>query len=220
MTSTSIERRASPQTPQYPTRPNFSAGDNMEGTLPCHDLELAPPRAVRNSSISGGRRHHSSVGSPRQSPSIASVSPNDSTHRRSSSVAPYETPVYVQTSAASPAEVHPSPPVNPDSFSGTPITPRELQPVNALPGTMTSRSKDHERSKSRNASPKASVKQTTSNRKRRTPKFGARVKLALKEIFKKYPVDEAMFERIEDEHWTDEVNNRGSLERRSARAAP
>lgn len=70
--------------------------------------------------------------------------------------------------------------------------------ITAMPGTMSAR----ERSRSRHR-PTLSQDQVVKEEAEHLP-LGRRVKEAFKDVFKRNPVDETKFERIEDRHWADD----------------
>ncbi|KAK5007947.1 hypothetical protein LTR28_004636 [Elasticomyces elasticus] len=77
--------------------------------------------------------------------------------------------------------------------------------VKAMPGTMSSRT-SRKRSDGRNR-----TRSISKERRRRkavpeleTAPLASRMKTAFKDMFKKDPIDESRFERIESRHWTDD----------------
>lgn len=87
--------------------------------------------------------------------------------------------------------------------SYTPPSSERKRPVVALPGTMSSRSVPSQSpARSRDAS--STRKQSRRCRQREdTVPLSRRLRTAMKDLFRKDPVDENQFERIEDRHWTE-----------------
>lgn len=117
---------------------------------------------------------------------------------------PYETPFF----AISTTPVAPSSP--PSYTKALPLTPPESinekssmstdksvspskQKVHVLPGTMSAR----------NARSKSTTRQRSAQRKKKPAKVN-QWKVVFRQIFRKDPVDETQFEKIEGKHWTDD----------------
>lgn len=126
--------------------------------------------------------------------------------------APYETPIYVppppKTAPPFQKEIGPkAPPTPPESLSNSPSCSNTLvsappppPAVTALPGTMSSRSRENSRHRGKSHRSRSASKHSKSD----STNFGKRFKVAFKDMFKRNPIDESQFERIEDRHWTDE----------------
>ncbi|KAF2214156.1 hypothetical protein CERZMDRAFT_96180 [Cercospora zeae-maydis SCOH1-5] len=74
----------------------------------------------------------------------------------------------------------------------------------ALPGTMSRRERTPSRSRSRST---WSDKENQNHSRRSSTDskpFGQRFKSGFKNMFKREPIDESQFERIDDKHWTEE----------------
>ncbi|TKA24294.1 hypothetical protein B0A50_06763 [Salinomyces thailandicus] len=137
------------------------------------------------------------------------------------SPSPYETPLYTPPPPKSspPTQDSTAPPTPPESLSNSsssssssscppvPTTTRQ-QPQSsgatntALPGTMSSRSRENSRLRTK-SSPR-SRSSASKHGQSDSDNFGKRFKSAVKEMFKRNPIDESQFERIEDRHWTEE----------------
>lgn len=185
----------------------------LRGALePCHPGRERPRPARENSVKTGGPPKRSAT--PRSDLSRRGTpGPDDKTrqHRVQESLSaqatprPYETafPVPQLTPGAPsppPCYTRALPATPPESFSEKSISstdksssPTSKPIVHVLPGTMAAR---HARSR-------ASSRQR-SDRQKTKPTKAHRWKVVFREIFTKKPVDETMFEKIEDRHWTDE----------------
>jgi hypothetical protein len=128
---------------------------------------------------------------------------------------PYETPVYIppapKTAPPLPKyvqSVQAAPPTPPESISkssdasSAAVSPPAAHAVlTALPGTMSSRDRKEARSRTRGSH---HTRSESKHSKAESVSFGSRFKAAFKDMFKRNPIDETQFERIEDRHWTDE----------------
>lgn len=177
------------------------------------DIEFTPGRTIRNSTISSVQDAHTKVASMSGTTSLSSRLTRDST--REPEVAPYETHVYLPIPSDKAVVV--SPTIVARSSPSLSTASPEPHP---FPGTMSSRTEDHRQSRHRQTHQQDLGKRSTTTRKRHTPNFGERVKLALKDMFSRDAVDEATLERIEDQHWTDELDERRSINRKSVSIEP
>lgn len=75
------------------------------------------------------------------------------------------------------------------------------RPVTAMGGTMSSRSRRHHR---RRATSSHRNRSASTHSDGDSISLGKRFRSAVKDIFKRKPIEEEDFERIEDRHWTEE----------------
>lgn len=104
-------------------------------------------------------------------------------------------------SSAFRSESAPAVPAYERSYS--PPSSEHKRPVMALPGTMSSRSVPAQ-SPARSREVSSSRKQSKRGKRREdVVPLGRRLRTAMKDLFRKDPVDESQFERIDDRHWTE-----------------
>lgn len=76
---------------------------------------------------------------------------------------------------------------------------QESQPTTAIPGTMTARARDVSKVRSKHQQAKSRIEtEPTEN-----TTFGKKFRTALKDAFKRSPMDDASYEKVEGTHWTD-----------------
>jgi hypothetical protein len=170
--------------------------------------------AVRSSDGCGYSTHtQSQINSPTRSASFPPpVSPNTHsspwTDERYTRYNMPPTPPSPTRSVSAPATKQAPPTLPAYERTYTPPPSAEKLPVIAMSGTMSSRPIRATRSQSpggsrlRSMSNKANRRKQEHQRPKTTP-FGSRLRSAMRDMFKRDPVDETSFERIEDRHWTE-----------------
>jgi len=128
--------------------------------------------------------------------------------------APYETPACMPPASNPPPfprqYAMTAPPTPPDSasnsstFSSTVASPEQsarIRPVTAMPGTMSVRTGESSRNRSKASHHDRGASDTL---KSESAGFGKRFKSAFKDIFRRNSIDESEFETIEERHWTED----------------